>query len=45
VADGGVRLHPTSVEALGGRRSKGSDVLPWVLCLILALILLAWALQ
>jgi hypothetical protein len=45
VADGGIRLHPASLEALRGRRSKGGDVLPWVLCLILALILLAWALR
>ena len=45
VADGGVKLHPTSIEALGGRRSKGSAVLPWMLCLVLGIILLVWMLD
>jgi ubiquinone biosynthesis protein len=45
VADGGVKLHPTSIEALGGRRSKGSAVLPWMLCLVLGIILLVWLLD
>ena len=44
VADGGVKLHPTSIEALGGRR-KGSAVLPWMLCLVLGIILLVWMLD
>ena len=42
VADGGLRLHPTSVEALSGRRSKGSAVLPWLCAWSWRLILLAW---
>jgi len=46
VADGGIRLHPTSLAALSGRRSKSrGGVLPWVLCLILAGIVLALMLQ
>jgi ubiquinone biosynthesis protein len=46
VADGGIRLHPTSIDALSGRRSKArAGVLPWVLCLILAGIVLGWMLQ
>jgi ubiquinone biosynthesis protein len=35
VADGGLKLHPTSLAALLGRRRKGSG-LAWTLCLILA---------
>jgi ubiquinone biosynthesis protein len=46
VADGGIRLHPTSLAALSGRRSKNrGGVLPWVLCLILAGIVLALLLE
>jgi ubiquinone biosynthesis protein len=46
VADGGVKLHPTSIAALSGRRSRTRDgALPWVLCLILAGILLVWLLE
>jgi ubiquinone biosynthesis protein len=36
VADGGLKLHPTSLAALLGPRSKGAGALPWILCLILA---------
>ena len=37
VAEGGLRLHPASLEMLSGRRSKGRGaLLPWTLCLILA---------
>jgi ubiquinone biosynthesis protein len=36
VANGGLKLHPTSLAALLGPRSKGAGVLPWILCLILA---------
>jgi ubiquinone biosynthesis protein len=39
VADGGLKLHPTSLAALLGRR-KGSG-LAWILCLILAGLVLA----
>jgi ubiquinone biosynthesis protein len=36
IAEGGLKLHPTSLAALLGRRGKGSGPLPWMLCLILA---------
>jgi ubiquinone biosynthesis protein len=46
VSDCGIRLHPTSLAALSGRRSKSRDGrLPWVLCLILAGIVLALMLE
>ena len=46
VVDGGIKLHPTSIEALSGRRSKSrGGVLPWMLCLILAGIVLALLLE
>jgi len=35
VADGGLKLHPTSLAALLGRRGRGSG-LAWALCLVLA---------
>jgi ubiquinone biosynthesis protein len=44
VADG-FRLHPTALAALSGRRSIRGLVLPWVLCLVLAVILLVWMLE
>jgi ubiquinone biosynthesis protein len=44
VADG-IKLHPTALAALSGRRSKSrGGALPWLLCLILAGILLVWTL-
>jgi ubiquinone biosynthesis protein len=46
VAERGIRLHPSSVSALSGRRSKRSGAaLPWVLCLILAGLLLGLMLR
>jgi ubiquinone biosynthesis protein len=44
VADG-FRLHPTALAALSGRRSIRGLVLPWVLCLILAGIVLTLLLR
>jgi ubiquinone biosynthesis protein len=39
VADGGLKLHPTSLAALLGRRKESG--LAWILCLILAGLVLA----
>jgi ubiquinone biosynthesis protein len=36
LAEGGLRLHPTSIAALLGRHRKGSGLVPWVLLLVLA---------
>jgi ubiquinone biosynthesis protein len=34
--DGGIRLHPQSIEALAGRNARASSrLLPWALCLLL----------
>jgi ubiquinone biosynthesis protein len=38
-ADGGFKLHPASLAALHRQRS-GSQLLPWVLCLVLAVAVL-----
>jgi ubiquinone biosynthesis protein len=38
-AEGGIKLHPSSIAALHGQRS-GAQVLPWVLCGVLAVALL-----
>jgi len=41
MADGGVKLHPTSLAAFAGqRRSPSAQLLPWLLCLLLGGILL-----
>jgi ubiquinone biosynthesis protein len=46
LADDGVRLHPTTLAALRGRRnSRVGDVLPWLLCLMLAGLALGLLLQ
>jgi hypothetical protein len=37
MAEGGLRLHPTTVAALRGRRNpRVGGALPWILCLMLA---------
>jgi ubiquinone biosynthesis protein len=36
VVEGGLKLHPSSLAALLVRHRRGSGVLPWTLCLILA---------
>jgi ubiquinone biosynthesis protein len=38
-ADGGIKLHPTSLAALHRQRG-GSQLLPWLLCTVLAIVLL-----
>jgi ubiquinone biosynthesis protein len=43
VAAGGIRLHPESIVALIGQRA-GAQMLPWVLCVLLAGLLLIVAL-
>jgi hypothetical protein len=38
-ANGGIKLHPTSLAALHSHR-HGGQLLPWVLCALLAGVLL-----
>ena len=46
MADTGIRLHPTTVAALRGRRNRGvGGALPWILCLLLAGLALGLLLQ
>jgi ubiquinone biosynthesis protein len=41
MADGGVKLHPTSLAAfVGQRRTPSAQLLPWLLCLLLGGVLL-----
>jgi ubiquinone biosynthesis protein len=47
VANGGLRLHPQSLEALtdGRRRPSGRLLLPWALCLVLSGLVLGMLLD
>ncbi|MCC2665704.1 MAG: hypothetical protein K0S35_3626, partial [Geminicoccaceae bacterium] len=47
VANGGLRLHPQSLESLieGRRRFSGRLLLPWALCLVLSGLVLGMLLD